>query len=340
MPTSIVGAAGFNRLWTATEENRADGAKLYDQLRRKRPILAILNPNPHKFGGRELVLNVRAAELTPSDPTDESGSYEATKSANVLGVAKYGTGAPLVDHIRLPWSEIQHVEGSELIDLVTTYQNELDDMAERSILTRIWAAAGAAGDAASLYDLVSDTVVVGGIDPATHPYWKSTVVTYDVGTAPDAGEPTTVTEGLRALVDGVAEAFNDDDTSNKVLIAGKNVYADYRASFDDAKRYSDVPVSIGDIEFKGLEFDGITMVRDFDCGDDDAFLLDTRHLFIGGVNGQWMARQEPETPVDFDAAGSRNLHTLDKAYPIATIMGTGVSSRRAHGRLTRQVSTV
>lgn len=329
MPATVVGAAGFNRLVATTIEKRH--TQIVDQVTRNKPLLAMLRKNLNAKGmsGSQLVLPLIGAELNATTTTDKSGTFSFAESRNIVGSAKYDASDPIVTNTRLNWKEIQQNAGKEgLIKLAPTYAQAAVRDHERGLVARFYAQTPAAGDPESLYTLISATATVGSIDPSVHTYWTSTVVNYDPASV-------SILDAFRELVDGVAERQNDDDMAGKVLLAGKNVYADYRAHFDGEKRYQTVAQQVGDVEFKGLEYDGIPVIRDFDCDADVAFLIDEKDLWLNDLNGQFITPQgEYDVTVN---DGGEIKGTLDKATVIATSCALGLSSRRSHGRLNRVV---
>lgn len=327
MPSTVIGAAGFDRLFTTSVDQHR--SEFVDQVTRKRVLLALLRPNLNRGGmnGRQLVLPLIGADLDQTETSDASGTFTFGTSRNIVGSAVYEASLPILTHTIIDWMALQQNAGKERIaSLVDIYAAAAIRDQERTISNRLWAQTSDPGDPLTVYELVSDTTPVGGIDPANADYWKSVVETYDPATEG-------VVEGFRKLVDGVAENQNDGDMSGKILIAGKNPYAEYRATFDEAKRYQTTH-SVGDVEFKGLEYDGLPVIRDFDCGDNDVFLLDKNHLWFSDLNGQFLAPQGQRQVVSNDGDGNAQ-GTLNDAQVLVTSCALGVDSRRVHGRLTR-----
>ena len=159
---------------------------------------------------------------------------------------------------------------------------------------------------------VDDTAVLGGIDPTSKTWWKSTVQ------APTAG--TDIRLALRSLSNAIMDASG---RKADIVIAGADAFDAYEASLDDAIRYN--ALSTGDSRFRELRFDGLAIRRDgVDCPADKVFMLRRDALVAKSLKGYFM---KPE-------AAQFIPGTLTEVIPMASMLLFGTNERRAHGKLT------
>lgn len=322
---AALGAEQYTELVASTLEKIE--ADLVDQIFTKHPTLDIFKQYSKSYAGRELVLNIEAAEDDNTVVTDRSGSFDLDKSPDIIGAAVYGWSRPYVSKVRVEWQTLQQNTGKEAI--VNLLEAHVENV-KRSHAKRLVAGlhkAGSAVDTASEFNsldlLVGNSDVnptVGGITAAdSDHYWNSTRLTIPV--EGEAGGQT-IRKAFRTLRNELlVSTGNDAEVTH--IIAGRKIFEEFEDSFDDKIRYVDFEK--GQTRFRGI-YDGDIEVRlDPDCPEDRAYFLDVSTWRFGHLNGNFM-KVQPAQPI---------TGTLDFITPIASVLSLGVNSRRNNGLLVR-----
>jgi hypothetical protein len=156
----------------------------------------------------------------------------------------------------------------------------------------------------------SGTVVCSAIKD----YWKSTEKTI-------AKSGTDIVTAFRTISDDIYVASGERPNA---IIAGRNVFSEYEASFDNKVQYPSVS-GIAESRFRELNFDGIVVRLDPDMATDSAYFINTDYLVARYLGGNFM-RALPAQQI---------TGTLDTVTPLASVLCFGTNNRRAHGKLTR-----
>jgi hypothetical protein len=322
---AALGAAQYTELVASTLEKIE--ADLVDQIFTKHPTLDIFKQYTKSYTGRELVLNVEAAEDDNTVVTDRSGSFALDKSPDIIGAAVYGWSRPYVSKVRVEWQTLQQNTGKEaIVDLLEAHIENVKKSHAKRLVAGIHKAGSDVDTGVefnSLDLLVGNSEVnptVGGITAANPAhYWNSTRLTIPVKTE-DGGQD--IRKAFRTLRNELlVSTGNDAEVTH--IIAGRKIFEEFEDSFDDKIRYVDFEK--GQTRFRGI-YDGDIEVRlDPDCPEDRAYFLDVNSWRFGHLNGNFMKVQPAQVITG----------TLDFITPVASVLALGVNSRRNNGLLIR-----
>jgi hypothetical protein len=321
---SALGAAQYTELVASTLEKIE--ADLVDQIFTRHPTLDLFKQYAKSYTGRELVLNIEAAEDDNTVVTDGSGTFALDKSPDIIGAAVYGWSQPYVSKVRVEWKKLQQNSGREAI--VNLLESHVENV-KKSHAKRIVAGIHKAGSAVTANEFNSFDLLVGNSDvnptvggitaaDADH-YWNSTRLTIPV--EGEAGGQS-IRKAFRTLRNELlVRTGNDADVTH--IVAGRKIFEEFEDSFDDKIRYVDFEK--GQTRFRGI-YDGDIEVRlDPDCPEDRAYFLDVNSWRFGYLNGNFMKVQPAQVITG----------TLDFITPIASVFAVGVNSRRNNGLLIR-----
>jgi len=319
-----LGASEYTELVASTLEKIE--ADLVDQIFTRHPTLDLFKQYSKSHTGRELVMNIEAAEDDNTVVTDASGTFATTKSPDIIGAAVYGWSSPYVSKVRVEWKTLQQNSGREaIVNLLEAHIENVKKSHAKRIVAGLHKDASdiGAGEFNSLDLLVGNSAVnptVGGItaDDADH-YWNSTRLTIPVSTE-EGGQD--IRKAFRTLRNELlVSTGNDADVTH--IVAGRKVFEEFEDSFDDKIRYVDFEK--GQTRFRGI-YDGDIEVRlDPDCPEDRAYFLDVNTWRFAHLNGNFMKVQPAQVITG----------TLDFVTPIASVFAVGVNSRRNNGLLIR-----
>jgi hypothetical protein len=321
---TALGAERYTELIASTLEKIE--ADLVDQIFKKHPTLDLFKQYAKSYTGRELVLNVEAAEDDNTVVTDRSGSFALDKSPDIIGAAVYGWSRPYVSKVRVEFQTLEQNTGKEaIVNLLEAHIENVKKSHANRLVAGLHKAGSEVGEGEfnSLDLLVGNSDVnptVGGITASTADhYWNSTRLTIPV--EGEAGGQT-IRKAFRTLRNELlVNTGNDADVTH--IVAGRKIFEEFEDSFDDKIRYVDFEK--GQTRFRGI-YDGDIEVRlDPDCPEDRAYFLDVSTWRFGHLNGNFM-KVQPAQPI---------TGTLDFITPIASVLSLGVNSRRNNGLLIR-----
>lgn len=148
-------------------------------------------------------------------------------------------------------------------------------------------------------------------------YWKSTEKTIPAS----GGGSQDIITAFRTISDDIYVASGERPNA---IIAGRAVFAEYEASFDNKVTYN-APLGSADSRFRELAFDGIPVRLDPDAPTDTAYFINTDYLVARYLGGNFMKAMPAQ----------QITGTLDTVTPLATVLCFGTNNRRAHGKLVR-----
>ena len=165
---------------------------------------------------------------------------------------------------------------------------------------------------------VSATASTGAVAcAAIKGYWKSTELTI-----PAAGTGSQdIRTAFRTISDDIYIASGERPNA---IIAGRDVFKEYEASFDSKIQYPGVSGTV-DSRFRQIDFDGIPVRLDPDCAVDTAYFINTDYLAARYLTSNFMKAMPAQQIVG----------TLDSVTPLASVITVGTNNRRAHGKLVR-----
>jgi hypothetical protein len=165
---------------------------------------------------------------------------------------------------------------------------------------------------------VGTTATTGSVTAdAIKTYWKSTEKTIPAS----GGGSQDIITAFRTISDDIYVASGERPNA---IIAGRAVFAEYEASFDNKVTYN-APLGSADSRFRELAFDGIPVRLDPDAPTDTAYFINTDYLVARYLGGNFM-KAMPAQQIQ---------GTLDTVTPLATVLCFGTNNRRAHGKLVR-----
>jgi hypothetical protein len=96
--------------------------KLVDQILLDHPILELFKANAKSYTGRGVVIPVRAADLSSTGYSDDSGTHSTAVSTDILGSAVYEWPKTIITPFRLKHNHILENKGPEqIVNLVEEY---------------------------------------------------------------------------------------------------------------------------------------------------------------------------------------------------------------------------
>jgi len=165
---------------------------------------------------------------------------------------------------------------------------------------------------------VTSTAATGSVScAAIKNYWKSTELTAPIS----GGGAVDIRQAFRAVADDVYIASGERVNA---IIAGRDVFAEYEASFDSKIQYPGVS-GVGETRFRQIDFDGIPVRLDPDCAANIAYFINTDYLVARYLTSNFMKAMPAQQIVG----------TLDSVTPLASVITVGTNNRRAHGKLIR-----
>lgn len=340
----VIGASDFPELVASTLEKIEKTA--VDQVLTKHPTLDLFKANARSYTGRELVLNLEGAEDNSTAFTDDAGSFDTTRSPEIIGASQWEWANPLVSKVRVKYTDIKKNSGPEqLVDLVRSHLNAAMKHHAKTIARALHARMDFAvdednggfdyGPVTGQFDpfdaIVSDATydatpggtgsafTVGNIDASSADYWQATRYESPL----DGGE--SIRKAFRSLRNQLL--VNNAMAEVTHIVAGQDIFEEYEDSFDDKVRYnfSGSGSPDGQGQFRAI-FDANIEVRlDPDCPPQRAYFLNVPALRLGYLDGEFM-KAHPEQAV---------TGTLESVTPIASILTTATNERRTHGLLLR-----
>lgn len=304
---------GFNELLSTTIQ-KIEGT-LVDQTMQQHPTLDFFKEIISAGEGPSLITPVRGALLGRTATSDALGTFSTSVDGDIAGVAHYSYGNPIVTPTAVAFLSIALNEGSSrVVDIVKAHIEAAIADHSVALAAAMYGNGAVAGEFNSLDDIVSATGALGGIDPATAAWWASTEITSSA-----AAEDIRV--GFRRLSNGVLDAAG---RTGDILIVGADVFDEYEASLDDSVRYN--ALGVGDTRFAELKFSGLTIRRDgTNCPAGNAYLLNKQALVAKNLRGHFLK----------PGAAQIKPGTMTEVTPFSTILATGTTERRAHGKMTR-----
>lgn len=316
----------YSELLSTTLRDIAPAA--VDSNRKAHPLFETLRRNfKSQAGGAEMQLPViLGEEAAPTITTDGSVAFSPTKSADIIGSAKFGFESAQIGAVRIDWLTLEKNSGkNQMINLLATHREALMYQFRKSFVSQMHTLHGSrpAGAVLSLDSLCNDDIhSVGGIDytVAGNSGWRP--VTRDA-----AGE-TNIKSIVRDLLDSVL--LNSEGVRPDVILTGKNGWDLLRSYLDDHSQLQAVgSTSAVEFEWESVRFNGVEIRWDYDCPADRMYAIHTPSLHWRYLNNSFMAVQEAQPVTVIDGGVVKN--TLDKVFPVVSVMSVGCNQRRTLG---------
>lgn len=302
---------GFDELLSLTVQ-KIEG-ELVDQVLQQHPTLDLFREVIGAGEGPNHIEPVRGALLGRTAASDALGTFSTAVDGDIAGVVKYEYSNPIVTPTSVAFRAIALNQGSNrVVEMVKAHLEAAKDDHAVALAGALYNAGAVAGEFNDIDTIIDDTAVLGGIDPASAAWWKSTVQ------APAAG--TDIRLSLRNLSNAVLDASGK---KADVILMGADAFDAYEASLDDQIRYN--ALAVGDSRFSELRFAGMTIRRDgIDAPADKVYFINKSSLVAKNLQGYFM---KPE-------AAQTIQGTLTQVVPMATMVLFGTRERRAHGKFT------
>lgn len=175
--------------------------------------------------------------------------------------------------------------------------------------TQFHAASPGAKDFESIAHIVDSSGSVGGIDPGTYTWWKSTETS--------VGGPLTV-GAMTTLYNTVSKGKDHPD----LVLSTQTLYEKYESLLQPQMRFTNTKVA--DAGFENLTFKGATFMFDPDCISGVLYMLNSKYLELVKHSSNWFRHTPFVVPENQDARYSNII-----CYGQLT-----VSNRARHGKLT------
>ena len=333
--------ADYNDLLAMTREN-LDDAALVDNIMTRRPSLDLLKDKIKSGSGHQFHVNLEIGEDGRTDVSDSTGAFPTTKSSDIATRAVYDWSLPITSSIRLDHVDLEKNAGSpeQLVDLAVSHLNAAKKNHGKKLVALLHGDAtapvagsfesfdrvigNAAFDADPKGDASGDEAFnLGGIDSSTADYWQATRRTLGTSTEPS------IRKAFRTIC---TDIYLETDSDNMVdyILTGRDVYDEYVDTFDDKIRYvlDGKESQQGQTKFGEVWFGDVKVRLDPDMPVDRAYFLDTSVWKIKHLNDNFFKMHETQF-----ISG-----TLEHVTPLSSIIGVGVTERRANGMLIRDGS--
>lgn len=326
-----LGDNAFTQVFTTTLQKYEK--QLVDNVLLDHPVLELFKSSAKSYTGRGLVVPVRAANLSATGYSDDSGTHSTSVSADILGSAVYSWSDTIITPFRLKHNEIIQNSGPEqIVNLVEEYvkaasadhgdfiTSELytlaPDYSEGAVLPLDILFGNASSDA--YYDSVNaDWSPVGGINPndSGKSYWQST--RFESSAASED-----IVAAFRRMTNEIYRASRKRPTH---VICGFDVFEELEAYLVEKGQYQLLAGGTAQLRFNAIKFGDLEVRLDPDCQDDRAYFLNKDSLRFGYCAGEFMK-----------AYAAQPLQgTLDTVVPMASRLVFGVVERRANGAMIR-----
>lgn len=164
--------------------------------------------------------------------------------------------------------------------------------------------AGAGTDPNGLANLIPDDPTIGtigGLNRATQPQLRTS--SYNFAGSMDS-------TNIEEIFDDVLLDLNMNGDKPDIILAGRNIYRQYRAAvrdklvinLSDLKKGGSAMVDLG---FEGISHNGVPIVYDENCPVDRAYFINSKYLRLHMLKGVNMKVKELSSPWDMDAIGKR-----------------------------------
>jgi len=326
-----LGDNAFTQLFTSTLQKYEK--QLVDNVLLSHPVLDLFKGQAKSITGRGLVVPLRAANLSATGYTDESGSHSTSVSADILGSAVYNWADTIITPFRVKHRDILQNSGPEqIVNLVEEYvkaasadhadfvvaelHKNTADFETGNLMPLDMVFGNASSD--SYFDgSNADWVAVGGINPndAGKSYWASS--RFEI-----ADSASDIVAAFRTVTNDI---YKNSRKRPNVAIVGFDVYEEFEAYLVEKGQYQLLQGGQAQTRFTTVKFGDLEVRLDPDCADDRAYFLNTESLRFAYCAGEFM-KAFPAQPLE---------GTLDTVVPLASSLTFGTTERRANGVLIR-----
>lgn len=326
-----LGDNAFTQLFTSTLQKYEK--QLVDNVLKEHPVLDLFKGQAKSITGRGLVVPLRAANLSATGYSDESGTHSTSVSSDILGSAVYNWADTIITPFRVKHRDIiQNAGPEQIVNLVEEYvkaasadhgdfivaelHKNTADFETGNLMPLDMVFGNASSD--SYFDgSNADWVAVGGINPndAGKSYWASS--RFEI-----ADSAADVVAAFRTVTNDI---YKNSRKRPNVAIVGFDVYEELEAYLVEKGQYQLLQGGQAQTRFTSVKFGDLEVRLDPDCADDRAYFLNTDSLRFAYCSGEFM-KAFPAQPLE---------GTLDTVVPLASSLTFGTTERRANGVLIR-----
>lgn len=256
----------------------------------------------YESGGREISNPL----IVGRNPNVKSYSYYdelPVNQTNEFDTVRYGWSR-VAGTVIISDQEVDENQGeTEIFKILKGKMQVLEESIKEKFQNYLYGA-GIGKDPNGLALLVPDNPnvgVLGGIDRATEPQWRTMAKDY-------AGSLTSanIEEEFDDILLDMKQGKNEKPD---LILCGRNIYKMYRKAVRDKISILADGTYAGkkmyDLGFDGVSFGGITMIYDEDCPADKAYFLNTTYLRMHVLKHVNMKVKELSAPWTTDAVGRR-----------------------------------
>lgn len=256
----------------------------------------------YEDGGREISNPL----ITGRNPNVTSYAYYdelPVAQTNEFNTVRYGW-ARVAGSVIISDQEVDENQGeTEIFKILKGKMQTLEESIKEKFQNYLYGA-GIGKDPNGLALMIPDNPnvgVLGGIDRATEPQWRTMAKDY-------AGylTSTNIEEEFDDILLDMKQGKNEKPD---LILCGRNIYKMYRKAVrDKISILADGTYSakkMYDLGFDGVSFGGITMIYDEDCPADKAYFINSTYLKLHVLKHVNMKVKELSAPWTMDAVGRR-----------------------------------
>ena len=306
----------YTELLASTRE-RLVTKDLVNQILKQHPATELFVDNAKSYTGESLQENIVAAAHNNSGwAADGHGTHSTAMSNDIVKRVAFNWPHAHVAPVRLEFETLQKNSGPEaLVSLATAHLQAAKEKIAVDFASALHSPTGVANGPLSLETIVDDTKPIGGLDPATSAFWKSSVRTVKKADNLD------IRKAFDLLLNDIRANGGQRPTD---VLAGRAIYEAYQ-DFIATKGW----VALGpkadavDSSFQEIRHAGLRVVYDPDSPDTQALFIH-RPSLVAGYLGDNMMKVMAAYPLQ---------GTTETVTPIVSIIATGTTQRRNHGKL-------
>lgn len=320
-------AGAYDDLLKTTLDNYR--GKLVDNFFKKNVLAWVLKDKGQVRmldGGEQIVEHLLVAENTDVDSYGEWESVDITPQSGI-DVAKFDWGT-LVGTIAISGlEEAKNAGEAQILSLLKARTMQTEKTMQKQFNLLLWGESAITGSFGSVLDLIDDTAIVGGINPATagNEFWKSPVHS-TVNTVMDF-------DALLAKLTNLYNTASDGTDVPTRLIGDQTAFEMYESGINPQVRYEDEESA--NAGFKNLSFKGIPFHWDKAAPVGTVIGVNPEYMSIVGHKNRWF-KQSPFTksPIDGAGDGFGGAKWLDARYAVISTFGqVTVNDRSKHFKL-------
>ena len=313
--------------------------KLVDNIFRKRPLLEHLLSNGRvriEDGGYSIVEQLLYAD----GQADSYGEWDKINvtPVNTVTAAQYFWKQLFATIAISALEKAQNSGKSQMINVTEAKIKQAEQTLRKRLsgmLYGTYTSAVPANDFNKLTDLISDTVKVGEIDPATEAWWKSYVAA--VGAVDAAGLETAMRTAVMTTSDNGGDEVD-------AIFTDPATYAFYESTLTPQVRYTDT--NKANLGFRNLLFENVPLMWDADCPAGTMLGINSDYVGLvihrdrnfqhsGFTNDLGGANPQTTVPTTAAGVGATSAVAIDASVAFITTFGNAtVSNRRRLFKLT------